>query len=114
VQTSQPIFTYLLPAGALATKAGTLAAASQFLAHPNPFGTAGLQVQLTLPTAQAGMGLTLFDVTGRTLLRRTVAQVAAGTSTLTWPETAALPAGLYLLQIQLPDGSSSTLRVEHE
>jgi hypothetical protein len=114
VQTSQPIFTYLLPAGALATKAGTLAAASQFLAHPNPFGTAGLQVQLTLPTAQAGMGLTLFDVTGRTLLRRTVAQAAAGTSTLTWPETAALPAGLYLLQIQLPDGSSSTLRVEHE
>jgi hypothetical protein len=114
VQTSQPIFTYLLPAGTLATQAGTLAAASQFLAHPNPFGTAGLKVQLTLPTAQSGMALTLFDVTGRTLLRRTVAQAAAGTSTLSWPETAALPAGLYLLQIQLPDGSSSTLRVEHE
>jgi hypothetical protein len=114
LQTAQPIFTYLLPAGALATQAGTLAAASQFLAHPNPFGTAGLQVQLTLPTAQSGMALTLFDVTGRTLLRRTVAQAAAGTSTLSWPETAALPAGLYLLQIQLPDGSSATLRVEHE
>jgi hypothetical protein len=114
LQTSQPIFTYLLPAGVMATQPGTLAAASQFLAHPNPFGTNGLQVQFTLPTAQAGMSLTLFDVTGRTLLRRTVAQAAAGTSTLTWPETAALPAGLYLLQIQLPDGSSSTLRVEHE
>jgi extracellular elastinolytic metalloproteinase len=114
LQTAQPIFTYLLPAGTLATQAGTLATASQFLAHPNPFGTAGLQVQLTLPTSQSKMALTLFDVTGRTLLRRTVAQAAAGTSTLSWPETATLPAGLYLLQIQLPDGSSSTLRVEHE
>jgi len=114
LQTAQPIFTYLLPAGTLATQAGTLAAASQFLAHPNPFGTAGLQVQLTLPTAQAKLGLTLLDVTGRTLLRRTVAQAAAGTSTLTWSETASLPAGLYLLRIQLSDGSSTTLRVEHE
>jgi hypothetical protein len=114
LQTSQPIFTYLLPAGTLATQAGTLAAASQFLAHPNPFGTAGLQVQLTLPSAQSGMALTLSDVTGRTLLHRTVAQAAAGTSTLTWSETASLPAGLYLLRIQLSDGSSTTLRVEHE
>ncbi|HET9503662.1 MAG TPA: M36 family metallopeptidase [Hymenobacter sp.] len=114
LQTAQPIFTYLLPSGALATQAGTLAAASQFLAHPNPFGSAGLQVQLTLPTAQAKLGLTLLDVTGRTLLRRSVAQAAAGTSTLSWPETASLPAGLYLLQVQLPDGSTTTLRVEHE
>ena len=114
LQSSQPIFTYLLPAGTLATQAATLASASQFLAHPNPFGTAGLQVQLTLPTSQSQLGLTLFDVTGRTLLRRTMAQAVAGTSTLSWPETAALPAGLYLLQIQLPDGSSTTLRVEHE
>jgi len=114
LQSSQPIFTYLLPAGALATQASTLAAASQFLAHPNPFGTAGLQVQLTLPTAQSQLALTLFDVTGRTLLHRTVAQATAGTSTLSWPETAALPAGLYLLQVRLPDGSSTTLRVERE
>ena len=114
LQTAQPIFTYLLPAGTLATQAGTLAAASQFLAHPNPFGTSGLQLQLTLPTTQSQLALTLFDVTGRTLLRRTVAQAAAGTSSLSWPETANLPAGLYLLQVRLPDGSSTTLRVEHE
>ncbi len=114
LQTAQSIFTYLLPSGALATQAGTLAAASQFLAHPNPFGSAGLQVQLTLPAAQAQLALTLFDVTGRTLLRRTVAQAPTGTSTLSWPETAALPAGLYLLQVRLPDGSATTLRVEHE
>ena len=114
VQLSQPVITYLLPAGALATQAATLASASQFLAHPNPFGTAGLQLQLTLPTAQTKLALTLHDVTGRTLLQRTVAQAAAGTSTLSWPETANLPAGLYLLQVQLPDGSSTTLRVEHE
>ncbi len=114
LQDSQSLITYLLPTGALATQSATVAAASQFLAHPNPFGTSGLQLQLTLPTTQSQVGLTLYDVAGRTLLRRTVAQAAAGTSTLSWPETANLPAGLYLLQVQLPDGSSTTLRVEHE
>ncbi|RZK61314.1 MAG: T9SS type A sorting domain-containing protein, partial [Hymenobacter sp.] len=114
LQTTQPILTYLLPAGALATQAATLASTSQFLAHPNPFGATGLQLQLTLPTPQARLALTLHDVTGRTLLQRTVAQAAAGTSTLSWPEAANLPAGLYLLQVQLPDGSTTTLRVEHE
>ncbi|RYF46459.1 MAG: T9SS type A sorting domain-containing protein, partial [Cytophagaceae bacterium] len=82
--------------------------------HPNPFGTSGLQLQLNLPAQQSALGLTLFDVTGRTLLSRTLAQAAAGTSTLSWPETSALPAGLYLLQVKLSDGSSTTLRVEHE
>ena len=60
------------------------------------------------------MSLTLFDVAGRSLLRRTVDRPAAGPSTLAWPEAAALPAGLYLLRVQLSDGSSSTLRVVRE
>ncbi|RZK56450.1 MAG: T9SS type A sorting domain-containing protein [Hymenobacter sp.] len=114
VQTSQVIVTYLLPTGALGTQAATLAAASQFSTVPNPFGAQGLQLQLSLPTRQAGLDLTLYDVTGRALLRRTVAQAAAGTSTLSWPEAANLPTGLYLMRIALPDGSSTTLRVERE
>ena len=46
--------------------------------------------------------------------RRTVDRPTAGPSTLAWPEAAALPAGLYLLRAQLPDDSSSTLRVVRE
>ncbi|RYY17916.1 MAG: T9SS type A sorting domain-containing protein, partial [Cytophagaceae bacterium] len=114
VQTSQIIVTYLLPAANLATQGATLAATSQFSTVPNPFGAQGLQLQLSLPTRQAGLDLTLYDVTGRALLRRTVAQAAAGTSTLSWPEAANLPTGLYLMRIALPDGSSTTLRVERE
>jgi extracellular elastinolytic metalloproteinase len=114
VQTSQIIVTYLLPNNPLGTQAATLASASQFSTVPNPFGAQGLQLQLSLPTRQAGLDLTLYDVTGRALLRRTVAQAAAGTSTLSWPEAANLPTGLYLMRVALPDGSSTTLRVERE
>ena len=113
VQESQTVVTYLVPATATATQTG-LAKASQFSAQPNPFGSAGLRLQLSLPTAQPRVSLTLFDVAGRSLLRRTVDRPAAGPSTLAWPEAAALPAGLYLLRAQLPDGSSSTLRVVRE
>ncbi|MGI4874201.1 MAG: M36 family metallopeptidase [Janthinobacterium lividum] len=111
VQTSQNLVTYLV--NTLATQP-TLAAATQLQAHPNPFGTSGLQLSLTLPAAQSGLRFTIYDVAGRILRQQTVAQAPAGASTVSLPEAATLPAGLYLLRLQLPDGSSQTLRVEHE
>lgn len=110
---SQRVVSFLLPAGALAQQ-GTLAQASEFGAQPNPFGAQGLRLQLSLPTGMPQVGLTLLDVTGRVLLRRTTERLASGPSTLLWPEAAALPAGLYLVRVQLPDGSSRTVRVERE
>ena len=107
------IVTLLLP-GAMVTATKTLAQSADFVAHPNPFGTAGLRLALTMPTAQPAVHLTLTDVTGRVLLRRTVEGLATGPNTLLWPEAATLPGGLYLVQLQLPDGSSRTLRVERE
>ena len=113
LQGSQTVVTYLLPATVTAQTAG-LAQASEFTAQPNPFGTQGLQLRLSLPSAQLQMNLNLYDVAGRLLLHRTVERVAAGTSALTWNEAASLPAGLYLVRLQLFDGSSTTLRVERE
>ena len=113
LQGAQTVVTYLLPATITAQKAG-LAQASEFSAQPNPFGGQGLQLQMNLPTAQPRLALALYDVAGRLLLHRTVERAAAGTSTLAWPEAARLPAGLYLVRIQLPDGSSTMLRVERE
>ncbi|WP_216680325.1 M36 family metallopeptidase [Hymenobacter siberiensis] len=113
LQSTQTVTTYLLPAAVTAQKAG-LAQASEFTAQPNPFGSQGLQLRLNLPSAQPQMELTLYDVAGRQLLHRTVERVAAGTSNLTWNEAASLRAGLYLVRLQLPDGSSTMLRVERE
>jgi extracellular elastinolytic metalloproteinase len=111
---SQRVVSFLLPAGTTLAQKGTLAQASEFGAQPNPFGSQGLRLQLSLPTGMPQVGLTLLDVTGRVLLRRTAERLASGSSTLLWPEAAALPAGLYLVRVQLPDGSSRTLRVERE
>ena len=113
LQGSQTIVTYLFPSGVTAQKSG-LAQASEFSAQPNPFGTQGLQLKMNLPTGQSRITFTLYDVTGRTLLRHTVERAAAGTSILSWPEAAALPAGLYLVRVQLPDGSTTALRVARE
>ncbi len=113
LQSAQNVLTYLLLPTASAQKAG-LAQASGFTAQPNPFGAQGLQLSLTLPTAQPTLALSLYDVAGRLLLHRTVERVAAGPRTLSWPEAAGLPAGLYLVRIGLPDGSSTMLRVERE
>ena len=113
LQGAQTVVTYLLPTTVTAQKTG-LAQASEFSAQPNPFGVQGLQLRLNLPTAQPQLALSLYDVAGRLLLHRSVERTAAGTSTLTWPEAASLPAGLYLVRIQLPDGSSAMLRVERE
>ena len=109
---SQTVITYLLPATTTATT--TMAQASEFGAQPNPFGPAGLRLALSLPTAQPAVSLTLMDVTGRVLLRRTAQHLATGPNAVQWPEAAALPAGLYLVRAQLSDGSSRTLRVERE
>ena len=113
VQGSQNVLTYLISTTPLAQKTG-LAQASAFTAQPNPFGAQGLQLQLSLPTAQPTLDLTLYDALGRQLLHRTVERVSAGASNLSWNEAAKLPAGLYLVRVRLPDGSSTVLRVERE
>jgi extracellular elastinolytic metalloproteinase len=113
LQGSQAVVTYLLPSTVTATKT-SLAQTSEFTAQPNPFGSQGLQLHLSLPSAQSQVGLNLYDVAGRLLLHRDMERVAAGSSNLTWNEAASLPAGLYLVRIQLPDGSNATVRVERE
>ena len=110
---SQTVVTYLLPTTVTAQKTG-LAQASEFSAQPNPFGAQGLQLRLNLPTAQSQLALAIYDVAGRLLLHRSVERAAAGASTLAWPEAANLPAGLYMVRLQLPDGSSAMLRVARE
>ena len=111
---SQGVVSFLLPAGVTLGQQSTLAQATEFSAQPNPFGSQGLRLNLGLPTGLPKVGLTLLDVTGRVLLRRTAEGLAAGSSTVQWPEAASLPAGLYLVRVQLPDGSSRTLRVSRE
>ena len=106
--------TYLLPVGVTLNQQATLAQATEFGAQPNPFGSQGLRLHLTLPTGMPQVSLSLLDVTGRVLLRRTATNMAAGPGSLAWPEAASLPAGLYLVRVQLPDGSSRTLRVSRE
>ena len=111
---SQGVVTFLLPVGVTLGQQATLAQATGFVAQPNPFSSQGLHLQLSLPTSMPQVGLTLLDVTGRVLLRRTATNLAAGPGSLEWPEAAGLPTGLYLVRVQLPDGSSRTLRVERE
>ena len=111
---SQKVVSLLLPVGVTLSQQNTLAQATEFSAQPNPFGNQGLRLNLGLPTGLPQVSLTLLDVTGRVLLRRTAERLAAGASTVQWPEAASLPAGLYLVRVQLPDGSSRTLRVSRE
>ena len=111
---SQNVVSFLLPAGVALGQQTTLAQATEFSAQPNPFGSQGLRLNLGLPTGLPQVNITLLDVTGRVLLHRTTERLAAGPSTLQWPEAASLPAGLYLVRVQLPDGSSRTLRVSRE
>ncbi|WP_165903690.1 M36 family metallopeptidase [Hymenobacter gummosus] len=108
---SGSIITYLV--GPLAQH-GAQAAQLQLSAQPNPFGAAGLQLTLTAPTAPGTLTLSLYDVAGRVLLRRPAERLSSGSSSLRWPETAQLPAGLYLVRAQLADGSSTVLRVVKE
>ncbi len=111
---SQNVLSFLLPVGVTLGQPTTLAQATEFSAQPNPFGSQGLRLNLGLPTGLPQVGLTLLDVTGRVLLRRTPERLAAGPSIVQWPEAASLPAGLYLVRVLLPDGSSRTLRVSRE
>jgi hypothetical protein len=68
-------------------------------AFPVPFGTAGLSLQVTTPTA-GPLQVEIFDVLGRRLYRRAVASVEAGTSTMALPGTEQLSAGKYLVRVQ--------------
>lgn len=106
------IVTYLVSNTTTAQRG--LAAGLQFTAQPNPFGAAGLHLTLTAPSAQNQVALSVHDVTGRLLMSRPAERLRTGTNTISWPETAQLPGGLYLVRAQLADGSSTVLRVIKE
>ena len=78
-------------------------------AYPNP-GQPGQAPQVLLATTQAGVAsLRLNDALGHVLCERSL-PVLAGRNTLALTEAAALPAGLYLLQLRLGD-QHQTLRL---
>jgi hypothetical protein len=108
---SGSIITYLTRPTAQQTG---LAAQLQFSAQPNPFGAGGLHLTLAVPAALPQVTLSVYDVAGRVLLRRPAERLSAGSNTISWTEAAQLPAGLYLVRAQLPDGSSAVLRVVKE
>ncbi|GAB3837887.1 hypothetical protein GCM10028821_38750 [Hymenobacter jeollabukensis] len=107
------IVTYLLPATTTAQQSA-LAQSLQFSAQPNPFGEAGLHLSLTVPATMNQVTFSIYDVAGRLLLNRPADRLSAGANTISWSESAKLPAGLYLVRAQLPDGSSTVLRVVKE
>ncbi|MCC3157383.1 M36 family metallopeptidase [Hymenobacter sp. 15J16-1T3B] len=110
---SASIMTYLLPTTTTAQQ-GALAQALQFAALPNPFGSTGLHLTLTVPATLNEVTFSLYDVAGRLLLSRPADHLSAGPNTISWSEAAKLPAGLYLVRAQLPDGSATVLRVVKE
>ena len=85
-------------------------AALTLTALPNPISGKALRLSLTAPEAQSHALLTLLDATGRALWTQKVA-LDAGRAAVEWPKAAALPAGLYLIRAQLPNGQSTTVRV---
>ncbi|WP_303311864.1 M36 family metallopeptidase [Hymenobacter sp. BT730] len=86
----------------------------QLAAQPNPFGTDGLRLQLRVPAAQPRAYLTLHNAAGKQLMQQTITPLAAGSTTVVWPQAARLPAGLYLVRMQLPNGSGTMVRVVRE
>ncbi|WP_133257115.1 M36 family metallopeptidase [Hymenobacter edaphi] len=110
---SASIMTYLLPATTTAQQSA-LAQALQFTAQPNPFGAAGLRLNLTVPATLTQVSFSIYDVAGRLLLSRPAERLQVGANSINWSESAQLPAGLYLVRAQLPDGSSTVLRVVKE
>jgi uncharacterized delta-60 repeat protein len=91
----------LLPAAPLASR-GVAANAAPLDVWPVPAHTA-LNVQL--PAGPLPQQVTLLDATGRTVLAQ---RPQSGRLTL---DTAALPAGLYVLRVQHADGSMASRRV---
>ena len=81
--------------------------------HPNPMAAQALHLTLAAPEAQTQALLRLIDATGRELWHEQV-MLAAGAAALDWPKVAGLPAGLYLVRAQLPDGRHITVRVVRE
>jgi hypothetical protein len=86
----------------------------QLVAQPNPFGSDGLRLTLRVPAAQSRAYLTLHDAAGRQMLQQTLTPLAAGATPVVWPQAAGLPAGLYLVRLQLANGQSTMLRVVRE
>ena len=66
-------------------------------ASPNPAGDA-LAVAFTLPARQSG-SLELFDLRGRRVARRELADLDAGRHRVTFAEGRGLPAGVYLVRL---------------
>jgi len=81
----------------------TLAATTYAInAFPVPFGTNGLSIQVTTPTA-GPLSARLYDMLGRLLYSQTLASVEVGTSTLTLPGTSQLAPAKYVLVVQQGD-----------
>ena len=87
------------------TSAGFTAEAS-----PVPFSD-HLTLQLRTPAA-GPLTLTLHDAVGR-LIRETTTSATAGANTVSLPETAGLPAGVYLLTVR-QSGNIQVIRVTHD
>ncbi|NML65622.1 T9SS type A sorting domain-containing protein [Hymenobacter sp. RP-2-7] len=68
-------------------------------AFPVPFATEGLALQVTTPTA-GPLTAQVFDVLGRRLYDRTLANVEVGTSTVSLPGTEQLSPGKYIMRVQ--------------
>ncbi|MDO7848806.1 hypothetical protein Q5H92_20745 [Hymenobacter sp. M29] len=85
-----------------------LAAGATLQAAPQPFGNE-LVLTVQAPQAQPDALLTLIDATGRRVLTRQVGLVA-GPNQVSLCELAAVPAGVYVLQVALP-GRLVRLRV---
>ena len=79
-------------------------------ATPVPFGES---LSLTLNTLKAGpLHLTMRDALGR-VLRQSTTTALAGTNTISVPEVATLPTGVYFLNIE-QGGATQVLRVAHQ
>jgi bacillolysin len=82
------------------------------LAQPVPFGAAGFSLILQAIRPEPAAQVTVFDLTGRLLLARTVS-VATGQTTVLLPEAGRLAAGVYLVRATL-SGTTQTLRITRE
>ncbi len=97
-----PMFRPVMAQTYLATR-GQQAISAAFALYPNPAPT-GTTVAVEGPTFRQAA---LLDVLGRQVWQQSATE--AGQATLHLPAT--LPAGIYLVQLALPDGSTATRRV---
>jgi len=85
-------------------------AALTLTALPNPLAGKALNLSLAAAENQDHAILTMLDATGRELWTEKVA-LSAGRASAEWPKASSLPAGLYLVRAQLPNGQRVVVRV---